>query len=365
MSKFTYVSQKGKAERFVKSVEGKNPVFTCVIATTDVAKIPDISAAGKNPELCDYTPPADIELLFHGKCKCINGIPVTPDGIPTPAIITVTALKLANIPLFAVSGGLKVKPQTPFIELGGKPGIDIRTGRAVKNPEKVLRKAIIAGENLAKTSDYLVIGESIPGGTTTCLGLMYVMGYNVEGKVSSSMSENPHNLKIKIVKEGLKKSGISFGDLRDDPFKAISLIGDPMMPAFSGLILGAARKKPVLLAGGTQMTSILAIVKKLRPELLENIAIGTTSWILKDRTSDLKGLVNQIADIPIIAANLDFSNSKYQGLRTYDLGVVKEGVGAGGVAVASMLKLKRKITWNRLSEEIEKNYKRLIEVGEI
>jgi len=356
-----YAYERLKGEEFVEEIKGKNPTFVCVIATSETAKIPGISAAGKNPEFTDYTPPADVELLFYGRCKCIEGLPVTPEGIPTPALITMTALKLANIPTFVVSGGLKVKPKAPFIELGGKPGGDIRTGRAVEGVNEVFERAKILGKNLAKTSDYLVVGESIPGGTTTCLGVLTAMGYDAKGKISSSMPTNPHELKWKVVEEGLKNAGIYFGSLKNKPFKAIATLGDPMMAAFSGLILGAAEARKVLMAGGTQMAAILAIVKALKPEILKNLAIGTTKWIIEDKASDLKGLINQIAKIPILAANLNFGRSRYKGLMAYEYGVVKEGVGAGGVSIASILKLKGKLTWEMLKVNIEKNYRQLLE----
>ncbi|MHA1364365.1 MAG: nicotinate mononucleotide-dependent phosphoribosyltransferase CobT, partial [Candidatus Freyarchaeota archaeon] len=88
-----------EAERFLGRIEGKEPVFICTIGNTETAKIPGISAAGKYPEITDYTPAADVELLFYGECKCIDGVPVTPDGIPTPALITRSALSLADIPV--------------------------------------------------------------------------------------------------------------------------------------------------------------------------------------------------------------------------------------------------------------------------
>jgi NaMN:DMB phosphoribosyltransferase len=122
-----------KATEFMNKLLGKKPIFICTIGNTETAKISGISAAGALPEITDYTPPADVELLFYGKCKCMKGVPVTPDGIPTPALITMSALRLADIPTFTVVGGLRVKPHAPGIDLGGSPGDDIRTGRAVKN----------------------------------------------------------------------------------------------------------------------------------------------------------------------------------------------------------------------------------------
>ena len=348
-----------KAEAFIDEIEGKNPLFVCTIATTETAKIPGISAAGENPEFTDYTPPADAELLLLGKCKCIKGVPVTPDGIPTPALITMSALELGNIPVLVVSGGLKVRPQIPFLDLGGSPGRDIRTGKAVENVKEIIQRAIIAGKHLSKTADYLVIGESIPGGTTTALGVLSVMGVEAKGKVSSSMPENPHDLKIRTIQAGLLASGVEFGSFSEDPVGAISCLGDPMMAAFSGLAIGAASQVPVLMAGGTQMTAVLAIIKALNPDVLCNLAIGTTRWIINDRSSDIQGIVKQIADVPILAADIDFTSSRFSGLQAYEKGIVKEGVGAGGASIAAMTKLGGAITKDMLVREIEKNYAKL------
>jgi uncharacterized protein (TIGR00303 family) len=349
-----------KGEAFIKELEGKTPLFVCTIATTETAKVQGISAAGENPEFTDYTPPADAELLLLGKCKCINGVPVTPDGIPTPALITMSALRLANIPVLVANGGLKVKPQIPFLDLGGTPGNDIRTGNAVENVEEVIQRATLAGEHLAKTADYLVIGESIPGGTTTALGVLSAMGVNAEGKVSSSMPENPHGLKNETVRAGLAASGESFGSLAKNPVKAISCLGDPMMPAFAGLVVGAAAQVPVLMAGGTQMTAVLAVVNALNPDVLCNVAIGTTRWVVSDSSSDITGIVDQIADVPVLAADIDFSPSRFSGLQAYEKGVVKEGVGAGGAAIAAIAKSGGALTKDMLLKEIERNYASLM-----
>jgi len=349
-----------KGNAFLARLEGKSPLFICTTGTTETAKIPGISAAGKYPELTDYTPPADVEILLLGRCRCIPGVPVTPEGIPTPALITMSALRLVNIPVLVISGGLKISPHVPFLDLGGKPGRNIRTGKAVDNAEEVMQRAITAGENLSKTADYLVVGESIPGGTTTALGVLLAMGIDAKGKVSSSMPGSPHELKIKTVEEGLKTSKVELSVFAKDPLKAISCVGDPVIPAFAGLVLGAADKVPVLMAGGTQMGAVLAVVKALNPNVLDNVAIGTTRWIIMDKTADLKGIITQIADVPIFAADLDFSQSRFEGLRAYEAGVVKEGVGAGGATIAAMAKSQGSITKDTLLREIERNYERLV-----
>ncbi len=351
-----FASNKLKAEGFLDEIRAKKPLFVCTIATTETAKIAGISAAGKYPEFTDYTPPADAELLLLGKCKCIAGVPVTPDGIPTPALITMSALKLADVPVLVASGGLKVKPFIPFLDFGGNPGRDIRSGNAVDNVEEVLDRAMLAGENLAKTADYLVIGESIPGGTTTALGVLSAMGIDAKGKVSSSMPENPHDLKCDAVNAGLAAAGESFGSLAKNPVRAVSCLGDPMMPAFAGLVLGAAKQVPVLMAGGTQMTAVLAIVNALNPDVLCNVAIGTTRWVVNDASSDIRGIVAQIANVPVLAADVDFGESKFDGLKAYERGIVKEGVGAGGAAIAAMAATEGAVNKEILLREIERNY---------
>lgn len=349
-----------KGKSFLKKICGKKPLFTCTLGTTETAKIQGISAAGAMPEITDYTPPADIELLLLGKCKCINGVPVTPDGIPTPALITMSALKLADIPALPVNAGMRILPHVPFLELGAKPGRDIRTGKAVDNAEEVLQRAKLAGGILSKTVDYLVVGESIPGGTTTALGVLLAMGINAKRKVSSSMPGNPHDLKIRTVEEGFKTLKLKFGVLANKPMEAVACVGDPVMPAFAGLVLGAAENVPVLMAGGTQMMAILAIINALNPRILNNVAIGTTRWIISDKTADIKGIVSQIADVPILAANLDFSHSKFEGLKAYEKGVVKEGVGVGGTTIAAMAKSEGAITGEKMLAEVEVNYMKLV-----
>jgi uncharacterized protein (TIGR00303 family) len=352
------VYNESKAKGFLDQIQDKNPLFILTIATTETAKISGISAAGKYPEFTDFTPPADAELLLLGKCKSIAGVPVTPDGIPTPALITMSALRLAGIPVIVASGGLKVKPQIPYIELGGSPGRDIRSGNAVDDVAEVIERAKIAGEHLGKTADYLVIGESIPGGTTTALGVLSALGVKAEGKVSSTLPENPHGLKAETVRKGLAAANQSFGSLANNPVKAIACVGDPMMAAFSGLVIGAAPQVPVLMAGGTQMSAILALVNALKPKVICNVAVGTTNWVAKDKSSDLKGIVTQFCDAPLLAADLNFGSSRFSGLQAYETGIVKEGVGAGGASIAAMAKIG--MTKDQLLKEIERNYASLM-----
>jgi len=133
-----------------------------------------------------------------------------------------------------------------------------------------------------------------------------------------------------------------------------------MMAPAAGLAIGAAESVPVLLAGGTQMAAVLAVIKGMDDSNMENMALGTTRWIAKDTTSDIRYLTSKIAKVPVLAANLNFGLSRYDGLKIYETGLVKEGVGAGGSTIAAMAKSEGKITAQKMLDEIEKNYARLV-----
>lgn len=351
-----------KGKKSVGKFKTTNPVFVCVISYTATSEIPGLTAAGANPELIKYTSPADAEFLYHGSCRCIKGVPATPDGKPTPALITRTALSLGNIPSFVVDAGAAVKPSVPVISLGLEPGRNIATEDAMTVPavHKALEYGQVVGKELAHTSDLVVIGESIPGGTTTALAVLTGLGVEAKFKVSSSMPENPHALKNTVVESALLRSGVKPGRAIS-PFDAISLLGDPMIPSVAGIAKGAlAAGSRVMLAGGTQMTAVLALLEKLRVPL-KGLCIGTTSYLLMDSSSDLAGLVKNVSpSIPILSCDLRLGASTKPGLRAFAQGFVKEGVGAGGASVAALLK-SDKLTGKMLMKAIERQYEQSIE----
>ena len=54
------------------------------------------------------------------------------------------------------------------------------------------------------------------------------------------------------------------------------------------------------------------------------------------------------------------ADSKFDGLKAYEAGVVKEGVGVGGVTIAAMAKSKGTITKESVLREVETNYEQLV-----
>jgi uncharacterized protein (TIGR00303 family) len=313
--------------------------FVLTIGTTDTSLIPGITIAGASPELTHYTPAADAEYLLLGRCRVIQGIPATPDGKPTPALLTRAALSLTDPQVVVANAGARVRPRIPYVDLHGEPGNDIRTGSAIPRDvvDEVLSNGIILGRSLGRRKGILVVGESIPAGTTTAMSLLVAMGYDAWGKVSSASPVNPVELKVRVVKEALGTAGIQ-GPLRD-PLEAVSKVGDPVTLGVASIALGALDKgAQVVLAGGTQMAAVLALMKALRHGPINGVTIATTRWVLEDPTADLLGLVGDIdAGVGVVSVNLDLSDAPYPGLRAYEEGFVKEGVGAGGACLMALL----------------------------
>lgn len=322
------------AETFAKKIKGKGS-FVLVMGNTGTAAIPGITAAGASPELNVYTPPLDAELVHTGRIITLDEIPVIPPFIPTPGLITRAVITLSDFREFYVDAGIKISPVVPHYKVGNGPGNDIRTGKAVPWAKEIIENARKVGKEIAAQSEYLVIGETTPAGTTTALAVLMAMGFNTNSYTSSSFQQNPSSLKTSVALEGLKNANIN-GNC--DPLRAIESVGDPMMAATIGLIQGA-EGVPVILAGGTQMAAVAVLLSRMTDISKCNIALSTTRWVAEDGSANLFGILhNAGVNIPVLIANLSFAASKFDGLKAYEAGYVKEGVGAGGISAAAMLK---------------------------
>ena len=339
-----------RAEKFIEKIKDGNFLFSLVISYTETCEIPGITFAGADKDSIKYTPPADAEYLYYGNCKTIDKIPMTPDGKPTPALLTKTALESSSISHIVINAGSKISPQLPFIQTGLTPGKNISVNPAMTEAQvtQAVNYGRIIGRTLASITDCLIIGESIPGGTTTALAVMKALGY--KAKVSSSIPNNPVILKNQIANMALESLD------SDNPYYVIARVGDPMIPFVTGMLSSASEINPVLLAGGTQMAAVLAFASKIGFNE-KNTAIGTTCYISDDTSANFKHLVSEIADIPAIAVNPRLENSKFPGLKAFSEGFAKEGVGAGGSILASMLKTK--IDSTKFLELAEKEYHRI------
>ncbi|HJJ47282.1 MAG TPA: TIGR00303 family protein, partial [Methanocorpusculum sp.] len=203
----------------------------------------------------------------------------------------------------------------------GMVGGDPREGKAVPNAKELFEKGHWIGEFLSQSHDLLVLGECVPGGTTTALCVLRALGY--QAKVSSCLVSNPSLLKEKIAKiavEKVKKAGLS----AEDPLEIIGMVGDPMMPVAAGIAEGFRGK--LFLAGGTQMLAVASVIRALGNVVPD---VVTTTYVYNDCTATFKETAVAIGcDTYYIDPELETLG--HAGIARYAQGEIKEGTGSGG-----------------------------------
>lgn len=342
-------TQHQQAQQWLRRYRGRSPLFACVLGFTETGLIPGISAAGATPNDRQYTAIADAEFLING----VQGNPRYPlpplQAGASPVLISRAVIEGQKIPVQLFNAGLPTLPAVPAVDLGGTPARCLSTGQALEPSivKHLLQQGLIWGEKLAaQVSDgYLILGECVVGGTTTALAILTGLGIDALGKVNSSHPVCNHSQKWNLVQEGLKASHKDTApalDLSSDPLDLVAAVGDPMQITIAAMTIVASRQCGVLLAGGTQMMAVYALARSLSvayslPWQPEQIAIATTRWVAEDTTGDTVGLARKIGAVPLLATQLSLAQSRYVQLRAYEQGYVKEGVGAGGCAIAAHL----------------------------
>jgi uncharacterized protein (TIGR00303 family) len=327
-----------QAKKWLERYRGKLPVFACVLGFTDTCLIPGISAAGKTPADRRYTAIADAEFLASG-VQLHPHYPLPPlIAGASPVYISRAIVAALDIPLYIFDAGLPTPAEIPYIDLGGIPAACLSTGAALPLDivTHLYERGLFWGEKLAAHAEdsYVVIGECVVGGTTTALGLLAGLGIDAAGKVNSSHPVCNHQQKWSIVQEGLSHLNLPL-----PPLEIVAAIGDPMQIVVA---IAISRTSGVLLAGGTQMLAVAALIRSIGIDKglninLAQIVVGTTRWVAGDRSGDTIALAELIPEIPLISTNLSFADSTYPQLQVYEQGFVKEGVGAGGLAIAATL----------------------------
>jgi uncharacterized protein (TIGR00303 family) len=166
------------------------------------------------------------------------------------------------------------------------------------------------------------------------------LGIAAAGRVGSSHVVCNHEQKQALATQGLA-IWQTYQDSSFDPLSLVAAVGDPMQVVVAAMALAASCHGGVLLAGGTQMLAVFALAKALAnhchyPWQPGRIVVGTTRWVIEDPTCDAVGLAEAIG-VPLIATQLSFEASRYLVLQRYEAGFVKEGVAAGGCAIAANL----------------------------
>jgi len=380
-------TQLAQGNWWLQQYQGKPPILACILGFTATGLIPGISAAGATPEDRKYTALADAEFLVNGVTPQ-QSYPLPPLEVgASPVLISRAVVEAFHLPVYLFNAGLPQPPAVPAIDLGGVPAECLSSGNALPlaTVKQLLLQGLKWGEQLAaKAADgYLIIGECVVGGTTTALSVLTGLGIDASGKVNSSHPQCNHTQKWEIVQLGLKQAGLRTRQHKTtdgisnssanvdfpqhlftgggscpswDPLQLVAAVGDPMQIAAAGMAIAASRRVGVLLAGGTQMLAVYALAQALTqldglgvqsiPDLDDSyslawqptqVVVGTTRWVAEDPTGDTVGLALNIGSVPLLATDLSFATSRYPQLQAYEQGYVKEGVAAGGCAIAAHL----------------------------
>ncbi len=334
-----------RATPWLQQVRGQRPALALVLGFTETGLIPGISAAGATPADRRTTALADAEWMVNGP-QPQPTFPLPPlQAGASPALISRAVMAGQAIPLTVLNAGLPQSPTVAHIDLGGQPAQCLTTGQALPldTVKHLFQEGLRWGETLAAnpTTDYLLLAECVVGGTTTALALLQGLGLDAMDRVNSSHPVCNHDQKREIVQQGLTQARQLWDGTSPHPLEVVAALGDPMQPVVAGMALAASRTQPVLLAGGTQMLAVYALMAVLAqvdnlPWHPENIVVGTTRWVAADPTGDTVGLAQSI-NACLLATDLSFANSRFAALRAYEQGFVKEGVGAGACAIAAEL----------------------------
>ena len=304
--------------------------------STLTSTIPGISIAGPSPQATLWTPTLDLEYLIGGSPVSLYTVPVSPQGLPTPAVVTRALAPATGISILAVDSGLFHGARVPAVKLpSARPGGRIDSGPALSGgaAESIFREARTLASNIGRglRGASVALGETIPGGTTTAAAIMEALGLPGVEWVSSSGRDNPKGIKARVAGRAAERARRSCGE--GDVFCVVEEAGDPVHIAVAGAAAGFMDEGVnVFLAGGTQMGAVLAVLKELGFKV-GGLTVATTRWVLDDPTSDLESMVRSLG-ASLIVSTVSFADAP-GGLRMYEEGYVKEGVAAGASLAAA------------------------------
>jgi len=325
---------------FIEYLRGKSATFLLSLSNTETINIEGITQAGVKGFI-HLTPTLDAEFICLGEIRSLKDIPKTDSGVPTPALIT-RAIHLLrpfkNIEILDL--GLRILPDIRHFKINRfniSPSGSIDIGADI-NAEEIFKKGLEFGQHYNPNSDYIILAESVPAGTTTAYATAKALDYSVDGLFSSSFKNIPKSIKEQTIQKALNNLSLS-----DDIFNILGKVSDNMLIFNAGFILGLNGRVPLILAGGTQMAGVLLIVNRILEYMQgemdsSNLALATTKWVAEDKDSNIKALLEMLSfKVNGYYLDFDFSLSKNRLLKLYDNGEAKEGVGAGASLVYGAL----------------------------
>lgn len=321
----------------------KGGKYALCIGSTATSDLDGISAAGADGQSRRLTPAIDAEALVLGKPLSSESVPVSPRGIVSPVVLSKAMLNLVGCGVDVFDCGAFYPPKVEHEKVGARPAKCLDCGEALPydDVKELFEHGRRIGQRLAQESDthYLIIGECVPGGTTTALGVLLSLGYSAEKMVSSSMPSADHDRRSVLVRTGITKCGVTADQMNCEPLRAVAAVGDPMQAFAAGLAMEASKYVPVILGGGTQMLAVYALAAAVEGKehiQQQPIAVVTTKWVAFDSGSNPSQLA-ELVGAPFAASCPNFHCSRHPGLRAYEEGNVKEGVAAGALMAVAYL----------------------------
>lgn len=350
--------------------------FNLVLASTELSDLDGLSAAGKDPASRRLTPALDAEALCHSLENLPVRLPVSPAGVTSPVVLTKAALAFLEPQLEIIDAGSFQKPSVTHRRLNDEIAKLPKQSNICRSLDKetvnyLFRQGLSDAES---GEDLELIAECVPGGTTSAALVLALTASEDDSshmlhpeKVASYCSSSllgAKSQKITFIKEQLdfiekeqrRLLPEIISDCLRDPLEAISLAGDAMQAYAAGYLMGrSAKGQTTILAGGSQMIAVYRIASLLTPpELLAKTSlIATTKYVALDKDAKVKELAAR-NKAPLISVDPHLKDSIHEGLRAYENGHVKEGVGAG--AACLMAYTLAKVSGEELLTEIDKTY---------
>jgi uncharacterized protein (TIGR00303 family) len=336
--------------------------FILALAGSEVSDTDGVSAAGSSAELRRLTPALDADILLS-HLQTEQKLPVSPTGIASPVVLTRAALSLIPHLTTIVDCGSFSSPHIDHIKAGGEAAKSIITGQAltIDLVDKLYQAGCKLADDLAHAESarkaqgeveeaLAVLAECVPGGTTTAQAIFMALGIEAENLLSSSVPTCNHEQKIAMAKAGVlaaaKRLNIETEAIpsyfKANPLAAIAAVGDPMQAFAVGFIIRRNSNRNdgiTILGGGSQMLAVYALANQLAQNQacqLNNIMVATTKWVAHDQWAETAKLA-RLVDAPFVASHFALTESCHAGLRAYEDGHVKEGVGAGATILLANL----------------------------
>ncbi len=336
----------------------KKASFLLAASVTYTGGIAGITQAGI-PGKIFLTPTLDAEFISTGRVFSLDDLAETASGIPTPGLLTRAAHRLAPFASVEILDlGLSIRPKECVLyDFGIGPSPSIADGIAF-DAKRVFEKGRTFGRIYEPDGEYVIMGESTPGGTTTAQAAIAALGLETDGLFASSFKDAPVEIKEVTIAKALS--------MLDDEMSVYERLGhtaDNTLMFVAGFVLEASQRFEVVLGGGTQMAAAILIADRLAslesiPYDMRQISLCTTRWIAQDDDSSVESLLDGLRPSPKAAfADFLYEDALIPVLKAYDEGEAKEGVGAGAAIAYAY---SHGVTQKEITAEVERS---MMEMG--